>query len=354
MNIRTATFDQLTDGEIAVWSAIQRDNPTFSSPFFRPEFTQAVAIMRKNVEVAVLEEDGLAVGFFPFERMRRNHGLPVGTRLSDFHGVIAPGSVRFEPSELVRSCGLASWTFDHLVSANTCFEKFTYRHADSPYMDVSDGYEAYASNFHSSFRCGLRRRQRKLESEFGPLRLDFESRDTSLLYKLIDWKIAQYERTKTQNTLGFTWVCDLLEEMLGFRSQDFSTLMPVLYAGDRVLAISYQLRSRKILHGWFSAYDRELARFGPGMQHRVRVLMAAPSLGIAQFHLGKGPEEYKQIFQSDSVPLSEGVVDPMPLKAGVRSAWWAVRDGIRATPLQKLLKRPARMMYDLRGWMALK
>lgn len=354
MNTRTVTFDQLTKEEIAAWSTIQRETPTFSSPFFRPEFTQAIAAVRKNVEVAVLEKDRVPVGFFPYERMRRNHGLPVGTRLSDFHGVIAPQSVHFKPNELVRSCGLASWTFDHLVSARSSFDKFTFRHADSPYADLSQGYESYALIFHKSFRSELRRRQRKLESEFGPLRLELNVQDPSILSTLIDWKVAQYERTKTLNILGFAWVRNLLEGLRDFSSQDFKYVMPVLYAGDKVLGISYLLQSGNLWHAWFTAYDREQAKNAPGMFLKVNTLMKAASLGIAQYHLGKGPEEYKLRFQSNAIRLCEGVVDPTPLKASARSAWWTVREGIRSTPLRSVLQRPARMMYDLRGWLALK
>ena len=57
---------------------------------FGPEFTQAVAAVRGDVEVGVLEERGEPVGFFPFQRSRRNVARPVGGKMSDFQGLIAP------------------------------------------------------------------------------------------------------------------------------------------------------------------------------------------------------------------------------------------------------------------------
>ena len=42
-------------------------NPQLDNPFFRPEFTQAVAAVRDDVEVAVLEIQQQPVGFFPYQ-----------------------------------------------------------------------------------------------------------------------------------------------------------------------------------------------------------------------------------------------------------------------------------------------
>src|SRR5687768_15385075 len=59
------------------WRALQRENPGLQSPYFRPEFTQAVARVRDDVEVAVFEDQGKAVGFLPFQRCQLNMGKPV-------------------------------------------------------------------------------------------------------------------------------------------------------------------------------------------------------------------------------------------------------------------------------------
>src|SRR5262249_60202139 len=57
---------ELTSQHVDAWSRIQRGNPVLDSPFFRPEFVQQVARFRSDVEVAVLECDGQAIGFFAF------------------------------------------------------------------------------------------------------------------------------------------------------------------------------------------------------------------------------------------------------------------------------------------------
>ena len=78
MNIRLIPAEQLTPEHVAAWADIQRAEAALDSPYFRPEFTQAVAAVRGDVEVGVLEEGGEPVGFFPFQRGRGNVARPVG------------------------------------------------------------------------------------------------------------------------------------------------------------------------------------------------------------------------------------------------------------------------------------
>ena len=63
IQIRLTRPQQLKPAEIALWDRLQREQTDFESPYFRPEFTQAVAGVRDDVEVAVIEEDGRPAGF---------------------------------------------------------------------------------------------------------------------------------------------------------------------------------------------------------------------------------------------------------------------------------------------------
>src|SRR5947207_2338345 len=187
MNIRTVSFDQLNKAELAAWSAIQRAQPELSSPYFRPEFTQAVAAVRNDVEVAVLKEGACPVGFLPFQRSRWNIGRPVGGNLSDFHGLIAPAQFSGDPLELLRGCRLSAWHFDHLLSEQRFFSPFICREADSPYIDLSDGMNAYIARrkngLHILKQYG--QKMRKLEREIGPLRFEPHVADRAIVATLL-------------------------------------------------------------------------------------------------------------------------------------------------------------------------
>src|SRR4051794_39161554 len=132
MKFRAVSAGRLTQAEITAWSSIQRAHAGLCSPFFCPEFTQLVASVRPNVEVAVLEDSGGPVGFFPFQRVRST-GWPVGSGLNDFQGLVAAPDLHLEPRELLRACGLAKWHFDNLVLHRSPFNSFLRRQADSHY-----------------------------------------------------------------------------------------------------------------------------------------------------------------------------------------------------------------------------
>ncbi len=349
MQVHTMNPSELTREQIAAWSAIQRANPQLASPYFRPEFTQCVAAVRPTAEVAVMTAAGETVGFLPFGRTSRTTGLPVGSLLSDFHGVIACRSADYEPAELVRACGLTSWRYDHLVTSDPQFKRYTRRHADSPYADLSLGFAAYVAALSPRVPSDLRRKRNRLEREVGRARFEPHVADPALLKTLFDWKSQQYRRTGVLDVLDFPWVRKLLERVLTHDSDDFSGIMPVLYAGDEVVAIAYAMRSHHVMHYWFTAYNPRYQRYSPGKQLLMELLRHAAELGVTRFDLGKGPEEYKRSFRSGGTIVAEGVIDRSPVKAGVRRVFHAVCDCLGATGIRTHFKKPGQAVYKLRG-----
>ena len=64
-------------------------NPNCLSPYLRPEFTQAVAAVRDDIEVAVAERNDEPVAFLPFRRMPWGGGRPAGGWLANFQAIVA-------------------------------------------------------------------------------------------------------------------------------------------------------------------------------------------------------------------------------------------------------------------------
>src|SRR5262249_41662123 len=135
---------ELAFSDVNRWRAIQRENPELASPYFCPEFTQAVAAVRDDVFVGILEKEGEVVGYFPHQRRRFGMGYPVGGRLSDFHGVIAPPGLEWNAAAFLRSCNLVSWQFHHLLASQTPFAPYHAATGESYYLDLSEGFDAYA------------------------------------------------------------------------------------------------------------------------------------------------------------------------------------------------------------------
>ena len=71
MKITLIPGRELSDDLVRVWTGLLA-NPDLASPYFHPEFTKAIAAVRRDVEVAVLEADGkIAAGSRAAARIRR-------------------------------------------------------------------------------------------------------------------------------------------------------------------------------------------------------------------------------------------------------------------------------------------
>jgi CelD/BcsL family acetyltransferase involved in cellulose biosynthesis len=355
MRIRVLRGKELSPDLAQAWAVLQQANPSLASPYFRPEFFQAVAAVRDDVEVAVMEESGRLVGFFPYQRGRFGSGRPVAGRLSDYHGVIGRPELTFDPIRLLRACRLRSWEFDHLVAAQTVFQPFWYATDGSPYLNLEQGWAAYEAERRASGSDFLRvkaRKRRKMEREVGPLRLEFRSSDRAALSTLLAWKSGQYRRTETTDVFAFPWTVALLERLWNQPGTELTGQLSCLYVGDRLAAAEYSLRSFDVVHSWFPAYDAGLARYSPGMLLLLDLAKEIAGEGIRRLDLGKGKQEYKARLCADATPLAVGRVTLSPLEGWVRRGLREARDWFKQSPLRGPFEAAGRWTRPLRGWLA--
>jgi len=355
MHISVISAGELTAEQAAIWSQIQRDDPTLESPYFRPEFTRAAADICPRVEVGLLESRDDVVGFFPFQRSRWNTARPVGSPMSDFHGLILRPGFGINAEELTRACGLQAWHFDHVLAEQNTFRPYHCHVSASPYMDLAGGFDAYCASRKaagSNVIKQVRRKARQLERACGPLRCELHADAETVFEKLLEWKSNQYRRTGVPDVFRYRWTVSLLQRVLQERSDSFSGMLSALYAGERLAAVDLGLRSYGALHSWFPAYDPELRKFSPGNVLLLRVAEAAPSIGVQRIHLGKGSEAYKARFMSGEIALAEGTVENGALRRVVRRNWYRAREWARSSTLRSAL--PTRMLTPLREWIALR
>jgi CelD/BcsL family acetyltransferase involved in cellulose biosynthesis len=339
VSVRVVPAAALAPGELARWAELRRANPVYRSPFFTPEFTLAVGAVR-DVRVAVIEDAGTVAGFLPFEAGRRRHGRPVGRPFSDYHGVVADEGAAIDPRDVVRACGLATWSFDHLPAAMKGFGPYVFGGGRSPCLDLSHGFEPYldARRARSDIRGALRK-ARKLDREVGPLRLVPDCDDAELLARTVEWKRLQYAETGVRDVLADPWGRELLARLHATRGPELSGVLSVLYAGDVVAGLHLGLRSRHVWHSWFPAYNPELHRYSPGLVHLLELARTGPELGITEIDLGKGEARYKQALATDAVALCEGCVSAHALAALSARARTSTRRAVRAVGLHRAIRR---------------
>lgn len=346
---------ELTQRHIRIWSQIQCENARFNSPFFRPEFVQKVAQFRSDVEVAMLECDSQTIGFFPFHRLRNGIARPVGMSLSDFQGAVTAADATFNPRQLLHSCGLRAWHFNHLIAAQREFAPYHWFAAGSPYMDLSEGFEHYQQERHRAGSHTVRqalRKIRKIERDVGPLRLIPYTTDERIFQSLVASKIKQYRRMRAVNHLAESWRIELLRSIACTREPEFAGMLSVLLAGDEVIAIHLGMISGGVLHCWFPTYADDFSKYSPGLIFWVRMAQEAASFGMRRIDLGKGDERYKQSLKSGALPLAEGSVELRPLIGTVRYGWARARELIRSSPLRgpgQMLVRSGRALLSYRS-----
>jgi CelD/BcsL family acetyltransferase involved in cellulose biosynthesis len=325
--------------ELARWSDLQRARRTYRSPFFRPEFTTAVARVHE-VRVAVIQDADEIVGFFPFEVAGRRAGRPLGWPRPDYHGPILDERAELDPRDLVRACGLATWTFDHLPAALAEFAPYSFGRGSSPCLDLGDGLESYlaARRARSDVRDTLRK-ARKLEREMGPLHFVPESDQADLFDRLLEWKRLQYAEAGVRDVLADAASRRLLEEVVATREPELTGTLSVLYAGEEVAALLLGVRSETVWHSWFPVFNRNLARYSPGLVLLLELARAAESLGIREIDLGKGDARYKTAFATDVVPLLEGCVGASALSVLRVRARTSARHALRRAGVHRAVRR---------------
>jgi CelD/BcsL family acetyltransferase involved in cellulose biosynthesis len=351
--IRSIPARDLNVDHVGAWSQILGASGLLESPYLRPEFTQAVGAVRNDVEVAVVEFGDEPVAFLPFRRMPWGGGRPAGGWLANFQALVSRPDVQVDPVALLRACGLRTWRFDQLLLPQKSLTPFIWRSWDAPYADLSDGFEGYCRRL----RIGrnrlteLQRQQRKLSKDLGEVRFEAHIGCRDILKTLFEWKGSQYERTGERNIFASSWVCELLDSLLEYQCDELSSMLSVLYTGDRIAAVAYTLRSGPNLHGWFTAFDRELSMYSPGTLLLMEIFRAAESLGIRRVDLGKGPEPYKQRFMTDASRVYEGTIDANAAVAHLRHGWWRTKDWVRSSRLAGTARASLKMLRGVHGWL---
>src|SRR5262245_10514755 len=180
------------------WTELQMSNPDLGNPMFSPDFTKAVAVARRNVEVALLETADKLQAIFPFQRITPCLGEAVGGHISDFHGLICEPNFDCDLAELLKRCRLAAWDFDRVLATQSSFTPFHDEYRASSQINLAAGYDNYvierrAAGSEQIKKCG--NAFRRLELEVGPVRFVSHSRDMHMLRQVLAWKSEQYKRS---------------------------------------------------------------------------------------------------------------------------------------------------------------
>ena len=248
---------ELSEDLVSIWIELQQANPDLASPFFHPAFTKAIAAVRHDVEVAVLQSEGKIVAFFPFQRetwrgrstsWRHNLGLSwayLQTRFSIF------AARTFRPDRLI------AWEFDHLPASQVSFKPFRWCNRTFTPDRSIPGYGVRSSiargpapskSRRSTVSCGVLNVRWAITVR---TRVD----RCMALSTVLNWKSNQYRKTGKPDLLAPGWVRRAVERHFrNARTRVFRCTFIALRgrsSGRWALCIW----SRQAWHYWFPSYD---------------------------------------------------------------------------------------------------
>ncbi len=345
-NINLVSGRELGPELLETWRALQQSNPALLSPYFCPEFTQAVADVREDVEVAVIQDGNQIAAIFPYQRGAQNAGSPVGGGFSDYHGVICAPGFQCDLVELMKACRLVAWDFNHLPTEQAFFAPFQTQQWSSPQMDLSQGYVAYATGRREAGSEQIKKCAnllRRIEREMGPVRFVVHDADAASLEKILALKSQQYLASGKPDLFARPWTRELLKRIHQMQTSNFAGMLSLLYAGDHLVAGHFGMRSRTVWHYWFPAYDNNLAIYSPGLLLLLKMAEYAPGAGLTVIDLGAGLSAYKERLMNESVTLWAGSVELPSWFSFKRRA----RRKIRSCLAGSSLATPARRLV---GW----
>ena len=310
----------------------------------------AVAEVRRDAQVCIVEDSAGAAGFFPFQLGYMGVGHPIGGPLSDYQGVIARGDWHWDGEELIRSCGLKVWHFDHLLVAQKPFSRFHRVEAQSPIIDLSRGYEAYLEERREAGTEQIKKAnyaRRRLEREVGPVRIEFHVVNREVLQLLMKWKSQQYVESGKLDIFSVPWVVEVVERIWQSQHENFAGMLSVLYAGDKPLAAHMGLRSQSVLHYWLPAYDPAFARYSPGILLLLGMAEYAPTAGLRVIDMGNGRALYKQRLTNGSIPIVEGEVAVSPLRSTVMGIRNSAERFVRHSPALRPVRAVNALVHEI-------
>jgi CelD/BcsL family acetyltransferase involved in cellulose biosynthesis len=342
---RAVDMSALGAAERLRWHELRASNPALDSPYFHPEFAGAVAATRPGVKVVIGEDAaGVIESFLPVQVDGRAC-RPAGHPAADFQGPVCAPAASFDLVRAVQATGASRYEFDHLREGIPAVGPWLSGSQPSPYMEVAGGLDGYLSRAAKSGKdkaSEARRLTNKAEREYGPVRIEADVADASLLDTVIELKRRQYGSTGARDFFADARHVALMHRLLDTRTDDFAGMLSAVYAGPQLVAAHFGIRAGAVLHWWFPVYAPDLSRYSPGWILLRAVIAAAPDLGLERIDLGRGMDDYKRRAMTGQQTVLQGAVIPNPVLHHLARARTRAIGAMKASPLAPRLRQAVR------------
>jgi CelD/BcsL family acetyltransferase involved in cellulose biosynthesis len=314
----TKSPDELTDGDIAAWDLLLDASKDHDSAFYSSAWARACAAAGFDVRVTLARgEGGELVGAFAFQKCSGIAGLiglgerPGGAMSDYFAPIIAqPDTAKLSPQDMFGASGLSRIDLSHVPARATGRGEDLIADESGPVTRMGDGFETWWERFgeeKKSRATDLGRRTRKIEREYGDLRLVLDAVKTAdLLDSVIDEKRRQYSARGASDVFDIAANRALLHALLQEDDPRCQLVISTLHAGETWAASHIGLRCHSVLHYWFPVYNEDLKRSSPGRLLILEMLRAMPDAGLDLLDYGLGEGRTKLEFSNGLRPFVKG------------------------------------------------
>lgn len=346
LDVETLHPSLLSPADAALWRSLAASQEEFGNPLLGPDFTQAVGKVREDARVAVVRRGGETVGFLPFHRRPGGLARPIGSPLSDYHGLVSRPDAGLRIADVLRAADVSVFRYSGLIDPSAVFPASPETDRTAYLIDLSDTTaEAYLEAVRAESPKKIknyRRLDNKLDREVGEVRLMASDMSRDAFNLLIEWKRDQLARTGGHDFLRADWTRELLADLFTTRDGDMRGLMINLYAGDTLVGGHFGVRQGATYHPWIASTNPAMAAWSPGQIFFLRAIAAMPELGLTRYDLGPGHDHYKRAYGLKTVQIGEGAATASSM--GGRMAHsvesvWSLAGARGAGPVGQLRRR---------------
>lgn len=344
LDVETLHPRELSAADQRTWRAMAVAEPAFSSPLLGPDFARAVGAVRDDARVAVIRREGETLGFLPHHRRPGQLARPIGSPLSDYHGLVSRPDADLSGAEVLRAADLAAFRYTGLIDPHGVFGQAEMKQAHVIGLANTDA-ETYLEAVRAASPKKIknwRRLDNKLEREMGAVELVGGDRSREAFDQLIAWKREQLERTGVHDFLRPDWTRGLMLDLFQKQERPFQGLMITLYAGGQLVSGHFGVRLNGVYHPWIASTNPAYAEWSPGQIFLMRAIAAMPGLGLERYDLGPGHDHYKGAYALSQIQIGDGTATASGMAGRVASSLdgvWALAGGGGAGPVGRLRRR---------------
>lgn len=346
LDVETIHPSLLSAVDAVLWRSLAASEESFGNPLLGPDFAQAVGKVREDARVAVVRRAGETVGFLPFHRRPGGLARPIGSPLSDYHGLVSRPGAGLRVGDVLRAADVRLFRYSGLIDPYALFPASPETRRTAYLIDLSGTTaEAYLEAVRAESPKKIknyRRLDNKLDREVGEVRLVAGDLSRDAFNLLIDWKREQLARTGSHDFLRADWTRELMADLFTTRDGAMRGLMINLYAGDTLVGGHFGVRQGATYHPWIASTNPEMAAWSPGQIFFLRAIAAMPELGLTRYDLGPGHDHYKRAYGLKTIQIDENAATAAGVAGRVAHSMesvWTLAGAHGAGPVGQLRRR---------------